>query len=166
MIQIIGIYLIFSMLAVIWLDVTRYIIPNWLVGSVLALYPLVVFMSPVALDWQMALAALGIVFAVGYVFFIMRWMGGGDIKLIIACSLWVGLGHLVDFIFVLSIIGGAFSLALLFLRKAMPHIPNKSGKALPRVLQVGAPVPYGVAIAAAFLLLMWQGQIQGVTFGF
>ena len=160
---IITLYLLFAMIMVIASDVSRYTIPNWLVGSLLVLYPIAVYVSPVPIDWIGGLYALVICFAVGYIIFTMRWMGGGDIKLIIACSLWVGLNSLLDFIFLMTLVGGIFALSLLFGRKALSFIPLKGDKELPRILTVGAPVPYGVAIAFSFLYLLWAGQLAAAS---
>lgn len=153
-------FLLFVMLAVIWFDATRYIIPNWLVGALLAVYPAAVVMAPVPVDWLMALAGMAIVFAIGYGVFHMGWMGGGDIKLIIVCSLWTGWAHLLDFIFLFALLGGVLSVAVWGARKLEPFVltPEKMAK-LPRILRDKEPVPYGLAIAAAFLLLMGMGQI-------
>jgi prepilin peptidase CpaA len=154
-----SIYFIFSMLAVIYFDATRYIIPNWLIGSMLVLYPVALYFSPEAVDWKMALAGMGIVFAVGYVLFAKGWMGGGDIKLITACALWVGWEKLPDFIVLFALFGGLLSVLLVILRKIAPHITKRRGDALPRMLQEKAPVPYGLAIAVGFLMLMSRGEI-------
>ncbi len=157
---IIKLYIIFSMLAVLWSDVRKYIIPNWLVASLLILYPIGVFMAPVAVDWPMAIAAMAIVFAVGYAIFAMRWMGAGDIKLMTVCALWVGYDNLLDYVFIVAILGGALSVALLVGRKIIPLVAHKLPfKQLPRILQHGAPVPYGVAIAIGFLILLWTDKI-------
>ena len=156
--MVITLYLIFSMLAVLWFDVSKYIIPNWLVGSLLLLYPVAVWMSPVAIDWQMALVGMLIVFVIGYAVFAMKWMGGGDVELITAYALWVGLSNLAEFIFIFGVIGGVFSVALWVLRKGLLHT-NRSGKPLPRILREGEPVPYGVAIVLGFMLMLWWGRI-------
>lgn len=153
-------YLIFSMLAVLWFDGTRYIIPNWLVGSLLLVYPFAVYSAHSPVEWKMAAAGMGAVFMAGYLIFCMKWMGGGDIKLITACALWVGLSSLPDFIFITSIIGGFLSVGIWGLRKALPFLPKKPKKEdLPRILQEGAPVPYGIAIAFGFLIMMWMGKV-------
>lgn len=159
--SIISMYLIFSMLAVIWLDVTKFIIPNWLVGSLILLYPVAVWLSPVAVDWKMSIVAMLIVFAVGYGVFAMKWMGGGDIKLLTAVALWVGFSmELLLFIFTMSLIGGVFSVILWVGRKWVPHVMKSTAeKPLPRILQNGAPVPYGVAIAFAFFWWVMAGKI-------
>jgi len=161
---IITIYLIFSMLAVIFFDVTRYIIPNWLVASLLILYPVAVMMSPQVIDWKMALIAMAGVFAVGYIVFSMRWMGGGDIKLMTVCALWTGVSALADFIFITAILGGLFAVSLWVARKWLP-IYIKREKPWPRILREGEPVPYGVAISIAMLLLISGGKILALGAG-
>ncbi len=156
----IKIYLVFSMLAIIWFDVRRYIIPNWIVGSLIILYPIAVFMARVPVDWQMALVGMALVFAVGYVVFSMRWMGAGDIKLITVCALWMGFANLMDFIFMFAILGGLFSAFLWGMRKTLPSFAEKIPlEKLPRILRDGEPVPYGVAITLAFLFMLWTGRI-------
>ncbi len=159
----IALFLLFSMLAVIWFDATRYIIPNWLVGAMLAVYPLAVVMAPHPVDWPMGLAALAVVFVVGYFVFAMKWMGGGDIKLLIACSLWVGFPHLLDFVFIVALLGGALSIALWGIRKGEYLVlKGEQITRMPRILKSGEPVPYGLAIAGAFLIMMWLGRVPAI----
>lgn len=154
-------FLIFAMLAVLWFDVRRYIIPNWLCGFLLILYPVAVFMAPAPVDWKEGLIAMAIVFAVGYIVFARNWMGGGDVKLLIASSPWVGLSSLMEFIFTVAILGGVLSVAVFMVRK-IPVVASK-GAALPRVLRSGEPIPYGVAISIAFLLMMKMGKIPAIA---
>jgi len=157
--HILMIYLIFSMLAVMWFDATTYRIPNWLVASLLVLYPLAVYFGHGAVHWKEGLVALAVVFGLGYLIFALKWMGAGDIKFITACALWVGLRHLTDFIFVMALIGGLFAVIVWALRKALPYIPHKSNP--PRILKDNEPIPYGIAIALAFLFMMSKGLIPG-----
>ena len=151
-------YVICSMFAVMCYDATRFIIPNWLVASLLALYPLAVFMSPAVIDWKMDLLGMLGMFALGYVVFAIRAMGGGDVKLIIVLSLWVGLGNLAAFGFNFAIFGGLLSIAILFIRKIIPLIIKNKEK-LPRIFRNREPVPYGLAISGAFLWMLAHGQI-------
>ncbi len=151
-------YVLFSMFAVIFYDSTRFIIPNWLVGSLLLLYPLAILLSPVTIDWQNDLLGMLIAFAIGYVIFALRLMGGGDVKLIIVLSLWVGLHKMTDFGFYFVVLGGALSIALLLIRKIISLVVNKNTK-LPRIFRKKEPVPYGLAIAGAFLLMIFAGEI-------
>jgi len=151
------------MLVVIYFDATRFIIPNWLVGFLLALYPVAVFFAPVPIDWQHDLLGFLGAFAVGYVIFALNIMGGGDVKLIIVLALWVGLGKLADFGLDFALLGGVLTIILLTLRATMPAIitPEK----LPRVLKKREPVPYGLAISAAFLIILMNGQIPAAPLG-
>jgi len=155
--SIIAILLIFSMLAVMWSDVTRYLIPNWLVALLLLAYPAAVYMSPVIIDWKMAIVAMLAVLAAGYVIFAMKWMGAGDIKLLAACALWVGWENLPDFLMRVALIGGLFAILLYVGRKAIPLLPLNVK--LPRILREGEPVPYGVAIALGFLIMLSGAKI-------
>ncbi len=159
--MLIAVFLIIAMLLVLYFDITRYIIPNWLCGLLLLLYPIAVYMAAVPVDWQKGLMALAIMFAIGYVAFARNWMGGGDVKLLVACSVWVGLARLMDFAFTVAILGGVLSVVLYLVRK-LPPVVNRAQK-LPRIMRVGEPVPYGIAIAFAFFLMMKMGNIPALA---
>lgn len=152
------IYMIFSMLAVFYYDVTRFIIPNWLVASILAMYPAALLNTTVPVDWLMDLLGMLGVFVLGYFIFVLRVMGGGDVKLIIVLSLWVGLHKLPTFGFDFAILGGILSIVVLLARKIVPFAVKEVDK-LPRILRNREPIPYGVAIAGAFLLMIFNGEI-------
>ena len=152
------IFLIFSMLSVIWFDGTRYIIPNWLVGLMLFSYPVAVFMAHSGVDWKMALAAAMAILIAGYIIFALKFMGAGDIKLMTACALWVGAQHVLDFLIAVSLLGGVLAVSVLFIRKAIPFLPKKI-ETLPRIFRDREPVPYGIAIAIGFLIMMWAGEV-------
>ena len=64
------------MLTVIITDGLRYIIPNWLVVAMLALYPAMVVALHVP-GWPLAVAISLACFAVGFLIFILNIMGGG-----------------------------------------------------------------------------------------
>lgn len=163
--SIIVLFLVVAMLATLWLDITRYTIPNWLVGALLLLYPVAVYIAPQQIDWPMALASMALTFAVGYVVFSFRLMGGGDIKLITVLALWVGWNELAYFSMLFALIGGVFSLAVFVARKIQLYLPWKETFKRPRILEKDAPIPYGVAIAGAFLWMMWQGKISLLVAG-
>ncbi len=130
-------------------DARRYIIPNWTVLAVILLYFMAFFLLPGRINLLSGIyAGLGC-FAVGYLIFILRIMGGGDVKLISALALWTGLETLLDFIFLTAIIGGVLTILLLIIRRI-----KRSSASLPRLLRKGQPVPYGIAIALAFLTLL------------
>ena len=163
--SVIAMYLVFAMLAVMWLDITRFIIPNWLVASLLALYPIAVWLSPVTVDWKMAVVGMLMIFAAGYFVFVMKWMGGGDVKLLTVIALWIGFSwELLNFIFMMSIVGGIFSLILIACRKCAPYyLKSAQEKPLPRILQEGAPVSYGVAIALVFMYWIMTNKVAVIS---
>lgn len=145
------------MLLTMWFDAREYIIPNWLCGMVLALYPVMLWMASAPVEWHWGLAAFAGMFVLGYVLFALNYMGGGDAKLLAACALWAGVATIVEFTLYTALLGGALSVALLGARAVL------KGEKLPRIFQKGAPVPYGLAIAAAFLILLWQGKLPGLS---
>lgn len=159
--EIFGILLTILMLLALGFDLAKYIIPNWLAGMVLVLYPVFVLLSPAEIDWSMALLAGGVVFAVGYVLFALNWMGGGDVKLLTASAFWVGWSMLlVEYILMVAIVGGLASLVLLLIRPVFPYIWAEAQ--LPRLFRKGEPVPYGVGIAIGFLIMLWAGDMPGL----
>lgn len=98
----------------------------------------------VGLGWgevgvQLLVAAVAFAVFVGA--FALGWMGGGDVKMIAALALWLPLGRLVEMLMVMSILGGAITLLLMFERRWQRRIGE-------------VEVPYGVAIAAAALLAL------------
>lgn len=149
-----AIALLILMLLVVYYDARTYTIPNWLCGLVLVLYIPAFFLAPIPPDWQSGLLALALTFAIGYILFSLNWMGGGDVKLFAACALWTGMRELPDFLIYAALMGGALTLALIAARVFTGKKAN-----MPRLLQKGAPVPYGLAIAAAFSWLLVEGRI-------
>lgn len=162
------------------IDVRERRIPNWLTGGVAALYPLYVLASPTPIAWLAALAVAGAVFLTGLVLFARQLIGGGDVKLIAALTLWTGLDHLMLFALVTSLAGGGLALASVWYRRWQgvidAHIaalgwqlaPARSqdvGSAAPAasdgvastaIEEAPLTLPYGVAIAAGGLAVIAQ----------
>src|SRR5271170_7183168 len=63
------------------------------------------------------LAAGFAVLAVCFVFFYRGWIGGGDAKLAAATALWLGWGHLYDYLVYASLLGGALTLLIVQFRQ-------------------------------------------------
>lgn len=147
-------------------DLVHYIIPNWLNGLVLLLYPLMLFLVPEAesVNWLHGLYGFGLVFAVGYVLFLFGIMGGGDVKLLAALALWTGFGvALYEFVLYASLLGGALTLGLLMIRPIAAYVGSQRGvQNLPKVLSHHAPIPYGIALSLGFLIILWNGEIAGL----
>lgn len=92
-------------------------IPNWLNLGVAGLYPVFVLISPTPIPWLGALGAAGAVFMLGLVLFARQLIGGGDVKLIAAVTLWAGLDQLALFALVTSLVGGALALGSLWYQR-------------------------------------------------
>ncbi len=151
------------MVTVVYFDCTRYRIPNWLNALVIGLYGVMALTAPEPVLWKAALIGAGIVFAAGYVVFVLKMMGGGDIKLLTVTALWVGAAKLSGYVMLVAILGGVLSLLLLVLRRMLPLMMGKWEERFPAALKRGAPVPYGIAIAAAFLFHLWSGWVVGAA---
>lgn len=139
-------------------DVASYRIPNMVVAAHVAAFVLVLpFLPGLSLTSHAAGAGIGL--AVGAGLFALRALGGGDAKLLASVGLWCGLDHTLEMLVLAALIGGLFGLALLLFRRlamgVLTMLPaGVAGSAtLPRLLQTGQPVPYGVAIAAAGLII-------------
>lgn len=159
------VFLTFLTLIAFYTDATRYIIPNWLNALIIVLYVIFAFATPEKLDWLSGLYAFLIVLACSYPLFAFRLVGGGDVKLLCALSLWCGLSKtLLAFILYTGLLGGLLSILLLSLRPFIAWLGSKLKRKIPvpKVLTYGQDIPYGLAITIAFLILLWSGQIPGI----
>lgn len=158
----IAIILTIMLLAVAAFDVTKFIIPNWLNAAFIALFPIFLLITPQEIDWWWSLAAMLCFFVGGLLIFQFNIMGGGDVKLLIALSLWIGWQGQTLLIFglLVSLAGGILAIFLLLAR----FVARKTkAKNLPKVLQPKSPIPYGIAIAYAFGTLIWNNHILGLV---
>jgi len=105
-----------------------------------------------------------IVLCITFALFTLGWIGGGDAKLAAATALWLGFDHLMAYALYASIFGGILTLALLQYR-ALPMPGILLGRAwAERLHQPKGAVPYGIALAAAAMVVypstFWM---QGIT---
>jgi prepilin peptidase CpaA len=148
-----------------WLDVDQRRIPNSIVAAIALLWsPYALHSFPARMPGSLATAAA--VLALGMVVWRLRWMGGGDVKLIAALTLWAGAKDTPLLLATIALSGGV--LALLW-RSRLQHVAAwlsvalgaRLGAMLP-AQRAAAPadpggpaqadsavsLPYGVAIAA------------------
>ena len=133
-------------------DVLNYTIPNRLCLAIVALYPAYAVAAPNSVDWMMSIAIAAAVLLVGFVLFSLRFCGAGDIKLLVAISLWAGPEQTLSFIILTTLAGGAIALYLYF----QPRFARAAGRGLsilgpadPNIGQL--QMPYGAAIGVAGL---------------
>ncbi len=104
--------------------------------------------------------------AIGFALFCTGWIGGGDAKLMAATAIWLGWSHIGEYALVSALLGGGLTLAILFVRRfVLPH----SLERLEWIARLHNPkngVPYGIALAAAGLIIypsvaLWQAGFSG-----
>jgi prepilin peptidase CpaA len=137
-------------------DLRRRIIPNAIVAAVCLLWPVDLAITrsiPLVTALETAGGA-GIVFAAGALLFARGLLGGGDVKLLAAVSLWAGVDALPALLILTAIFGGVLALAALSpLVLARLGGGGRSSEISQRSAALGAPIPYGVAIAGAALVV-------------
>jgi prepilin peptidase CpaA len=156
------------MLCMMWVvvsDAVHYIIPNTLNALIIVLYVAAAIMLPIP-EWLPAFGTAALMLLVGLAFFALGLMGGGDIKLLVALSLWTGWGMATpQFIFLTAISGGLLVIIVLVLRLVLPPLMRRKNptRVMPRLLTRKEPVPYGIAIAVAFAWLLMTGRVAGLA---
>jgi len=139
-------------------DTWKFIVPNRVSLGLAGLFLVAAPFLPQPVDWLSHLGAAGVVLAVCFVPFALGRLGGGDVKLITAVSLWTGFEYLLEFLVYASLAGGILALVLVLIRRLLKGRPigsvGAAGRtALPRVLRIGESVPYALAIAPAAILV-------------
>lgn len=133
-------------------DAARYTIPNWLCAIIALVFPLAALSA--GLGWTgfaLHLAGGFAMLVAGFALFAPGWIGGGDAKLLAAGALWFSGMDLVAFVFHTAIAGGLLVLLLIGVRRCVPMFQLSPGWVARTPLASGAPVPYGIAIAAGAL---------------
>lgn len=147
--------------AAVW-DALSLTIPNYLVLAVIALFvaswPVNFDLSAILFD---LLAAL-IVFVVCFILFALGWLGGGDAKLAPGAAMWAGYDGLLEFVIAMTLAGGVLTIALLAVRGSF-RLAGAEQDRLPVALRWGNPVPYGIAISAGAILVMWLQSSEILT---
>jgi prepilin peptidase CpaA len=154
-------------------DLRARTIPNWLVVTGLVLgFGLNAYLH----GWAgLGSAFLGFSLALGlYIpLYLLRAMGGGDVKLMAAVGALAGPRDWFTIFVLASLLGGMFAVALIFARNAMGPTFHNIGHIITNVLRLRAPfatnpdldisspkaitMPHGVAIAAGtFTFLFLQ----------
>lgn len=134
-------------------DLRTYTIPNWACAAVALLWAAFAALTrePPLGPLIASLCILGL----GAVLFFRGLMGGGDVKLLPAATLWAGPHGLAAFAIVAGLSGAAVALVILSPARRLLPAPPASLAAAADPLQ--RPMPFGVAIAAGGL---WAIGVQ------
>ena len=135
-------------------DIRSRTIPNAVIVALSILY--VLYCVAGFASWtDGALGAL-LMFLPTFALFHFGFMGGGDTKLMTAIALWMGAKGVLAFCLITSIAGGI--LALVFLIKKRRQEAALQGTDQEASETPAIVLPYGVAIAAGGLAMIWIWQ--------
>lgn len=139
-------------------DIRRLVIPNGVVVGLCVLWPFHLATAPDA-TVAAGMASIGCavsVFFAGALLFSRGLIGGGDVKLLAAATLWAGPGGILPLLTLMGLLGGLLGLFVLspiwhdfaVFRRRLPAGPSEIAASVMKPV-----VPYGVAIAAAALIV-------------
>jgi len=132
-----------ALLVAAFTDLRSRRIGNWLTGSIALGAPLfwwacgLALWPAIALQLAVALAT----FAVLAVLFALRAMGGGDVKLLTALSLWIAPLPFLNLLIMMALLGGVLTIVF-----GAWHVMRRQRDKL--------AIPYGVAISMAGLWVL------------
>lgn len=135
-------------------DLFSMTLPNWLSLALVAGFAL---LAPlVGIGWETA--GLSVALAIGalvvtFTMFSLGWIGGGDAKFFAATCLWVGPEHILGYAVSATLFGGVLTVVLLLVRSVPLPAALYSQQWITRLHDPKEGVPYGIALAAAGLLV-------------
>lgn len=104
-------------------------------------------------DFLMHLGAGATVLVVAFGCFAMGWIGGGDAKVAAGVALWFGFDHLLEYLVYASLLGGALTLLLLYVRQWPLPGPLTRQAWLLRLHDKQTGIPYGIALAIGAMMV-------------
>jgi prepilin peptidase CpaA len=152
-----------------WSDATTHRIPNQI--TVMGLAAALVLRAPLGLDALLGgLAGAGIALLIAFVFYALRAIGGGDVKLLAGVGAFLGSTNIVGALALIAVLGAAFALLSMVRQGLLPLLLFNTldlVKSLASLGQAGErrklesssvlTVPYGVPIALG-TLIWWFGE--------
>jgi prepilin peptidase CpaA len=138
-------------------DIRTRRIPNELIVAILALAAFRIAIEGDPRAGIYTLAAAAALFAATFLLFWRGLLGGGDVKLIGATALLVGYHSFFEFLFVMSVSGALIAVAVLArdrLGARRATAPPLEEQEAPEEARARLTVPYGVAIAAAVIVVL------------
>lgn len=136
-------------------DVRQRRIPNWTVLVIAVLFGAWAGVEP-SVSLVSSLGAALVIFVISCALYYFGIVGAGDSKLVTVTALFAGLAHLLQFIFYMSLAGGLIVICMLAAQptKVLVILQTRGRGGM------GISVPYGVAIAAAGVLLLLVPQTR------
>jgi prepilin peptidase CpaA len=144
-------------------DLRRLVIPNLVPLGLCLLWPIYMLSTPSLLGALGAIGCALLIFIAGALCFARGFLGGGDVKLLTAATLWAGPSQTPSLLVLTGVLGGALALFLLVPPGA--HLATLARAKLGPTTDLPdqaltTPVPYGIAIAAAALIVICLPHFQ------
>jgi prepilin peptidase CpaA len=136
-------------------DVLKLRIPNMIPAALALLFALQLVIGQGGQAPLHHLLAMGLALLVLLPLFALNMLGGGDVKLLAAVALWLGISKLATLLILVGIVGGLFALCWLALRWLLRT--GLRGRSLPPSLQAHAPLPFALPITIVAALLFDGG---------
>jgi prepilin peptidase CpaA len=103
------------------------------------------------IGWHILTAV--IVLAVTFAFFAAGWIGGGDAKLAMATSIWLGPMLTINYLLLATVFGGVLTLTMLSMRNYPWPLMLDNVPWIARLYRMDKGIPYGIALGAAGLIV-------------
>ncbi len=136
-------------------------IPNWLTGSTLLLGIVANALLRGVDGGVLALAGAAVGLAMLLPFYVLKAMGGGDVKLLAGVGALVGPHALVSVAVYGGVVGGLLSLVVLLMSGRFLEMVQRAVVLRTSAPRSGLKAPYGVAIAAGMVLSMLLPSVLG-----
>ena len=148
------------------MDVVTMTIPNRVCAALAIGYVILAFAvglpaQAILINVSCGAAVLAAMFAM----FAKGWVGGGDAKLAAAIALWLGWGALLDYSISAAIYGGALTIFILLGRRFVLPVWLSRHAWIARLHDSKTGVPYGVALAAAGMMIYPHTEIWRAAAG-
>lgn len=141
-------------------DLLTMTISNRLCAAIALAYVPVAALAGAGLqDIAIHIGAAAVMLALGFALFIPGWIGGGDAKLAAAVVLWLGPYDGLAWALVAAVFGGSLTLALLSARLMPLPAMLATQPWIARLYDRHGGIPYGIALAAAGLLIYPQSAL-------
>lgn len=148
------------LISLIFHDVFYRRLPNKLVGVFFILFFLYAFLCEFSFDRFLENVAIFFVtFFVILIFYLLRFVGGGDVKLWSVVMLWGGIDYAWSVIFIVTFVGGVMAVVGLIAWYLLRIMPSSFLRPVWCVLTVDRGVPYGVGLSLAGMFVVYM-QLQ------
>lgn len=147
-------------------DLASFTIPNFIQIALLVafgIFAFVIHLTPAMIGAHLLAGLIGLI--AGFTLFALGYIGGGDAKLFACAALWLGFHDLPAYTLIAAILGGALTLLIIGARRLPLPALLVQQPWISRLHDPASGIPYGVALAAGFFVILPQTQIFHLAAG-